>query len=134
MCEPNSYLIRWNGDFTIVTGFWKINRNVTFDDSNVYSQNQEWKLPINLTVIKICKSHLQNWRRNTFCNHLIDDTIIWCNLLTSRLIFQNLITIIACDTCSLCAVVIRNECLAPTKRNEMNEMKWIQLKWMFIST
>ena len=35
---------------------WKISPNVT---SNIYHQNEEWKLPINFTVIKICSSHVE---------------------------------------------------------------------------
>ena len=42
-----------------VTGFWKISPNATFYNSNVYIQNKKWELPINLTVVTICSSHLE---------------------------------------------------------------------------
>ena len=49
-----------------VTGFWKISPNVTFYYSNIYNQNKEWELPINLKVVTICSSHLElpenNWK------------------------------------------------------------------------
>jgi len=49
-----------------VTGFWKISLNVTFYNSNIYSQNEEWELPINLKVVTICISQLEspenNWK------------------------------------------------------------------------
>ena len=51
---------------TCVTGFWKISLNVTFYNSNIYSQNKEWELLINLKVVKMCSSHLElpenNWK------------------------------------------------------------------------
>jgi len=40
--------------FIYVTRFWKISPNVTFYNSNIYHQNEEWQLPINSTVIEIC--------------------------------------------------------------------------------
>ena len=53
-------------DYTYVTGFWKISPNVTFYNSYIYNQNEEWELPINLTVVTICGSHLElpenNWK------------------------------------------------------------------------
>jgi len=42
-----------------VTEFWKISPNVTFDNPNIYSQNEASELPINCTVIKICNSHVE---------------------------------------------------------------------------
>ena len=56
-----------------VTGFWKISPNVTFYNSNIYNQNEERELPINLKVITMCSSHLElpenNWKYfKKFCN------------------------------------------------------------------
>jgi len=56
-----------------VTGFWKISPNVTFYSSNIYNQNEERKLPINLKVVTMCSSNLElpenNWKYfETFCN------------------------------------------------------------------
>ena len=56
-----------------VTGFWKISLNVTFYNSNIYNQNKEWELPINLKVVTMCSSHLElpenNWKYfEKFCN------------------------------------------------------------------
>jgi len=42
-----------------VTGFWKISFNVTFYSSNIYNQNEEWELPINLKVVTMCGSYLK---------------------------------------------------------------------------
>ena len=56
-----------------VTGFWKISPNVTFYNSNIYNQNEEWELPINLKVVTMCSSHLELPENNCkyfekFCN------------------------------------------------------------------
>ena len=56
-----------------VTGFWKISLNVTFYNSNIYNQNEEQELPINLKVVAMCSSHLElpenNWKYcENFCN------------------------------------------------------------------
>ena len=49
-----------------VTGFWKISLNVTFYNSNIYHQNEEWELSINLKVVTMCSSYLKlpenNWK------------------------------------------------------------------------
>ena len=49
-----------------VTGFWKISLNVTFYYSNIYNQNEEQELPINLKVVTMCSSYLKlpenNWK------------------------------------------------------------------------
>ena len=42
-----------------VTGFWKISLNVTFYYSNIYNQNKERELLINLEVVTMCSSHLE---------------------------------------------------------------------------
>jgi len=44
---------------SFVTGFWKISPIVTFHDSNIYNQSEEWELPINFSVILICSSHFE---------------------------------------------------------------------------
>ena len=46
--------------YVYVTGFWKISLNVTFYNSNIYNQNEEWKLPINLKVVTICSKIIGN--------------------------------------------------------------------------
>ena len=75
-----------------VTGFWKISLNVTFYYSNIYHQNEEWELPINLKVVTMCSSHLElpenNWKYfEKFCNSMYFNVKL-------RLIFQNRITFI----------------------------------------
>ena len=51
---------------TYVIGFWKISLNVTFCNSNIYNQNEEWEFPINLKVVIMCSSQLElpenNWK------------------------------------------------------------------------
>jgi len=66
--------------FKYVTEFWKISLNVTFYNSNIYIQNQEWELPINLKVVTMCSSHLElpetNWKYfKKFCNSFAVVTI-----------------------------------------------------------
>ena len=61
--------------------FLEISLNVTFCNSNIYNQNEEWQLPINLKVVTICSSHLElpenNWKyferccgHNKLCNSM----------------------------------------------------------------
>ena len=49
-----------------VTGFWKISPNVTFYNSNIYNQNEERELPINLKAVTMSSSHFEllenNWK------------------------------------------------------------------------
>jgi len=64
-----------------VTRFWKISLNVTFYNSNIYNQNEERDLPINLKVVTMCSSHLElpenNWKYSEkFCNPFAVVTII----------------------------------------------------------
>ena len=66
--------------FRFVTGFWKISLNVTFYNSNIYNQNEELELPINLKVVTMCSSHLElpknNWKYfEKFCNPFVVVTI-----------------------------------------------------------
>ena len=56
-----------------VTRFWKISLIVTLYNSNIYNQNEEWELPINLKVVTMCSTHLElpenNWKYfGKFCN------------------------------------------------------------------
>ena len=56
-----------------VTRFWKISLNVTFYNSNIYNQNEEQELPINLKVVTMCSSYFElpenNWKYfKKFCN------------------------------------------------------------------
>ena len=87
--------------------FWKISPNVTFQASNIYSQNEEWELPITFTVIKICNSHLKLPEINVkyfeiSVTPFADVTILinrLCNSMyfnvTLRLIFQNQVTYVS---------------------------------------
>ena len=84
-----------------VTEFWKISPNVTFYNSNIYNQNEERELPINLKVVTMCSSYLElpenNWKYfENFCNPFAVVTINCVTFkyfnVTLRLIFQNRVT------------------------------------------
>jgi len=69
-----------SGHILYVTGFWKISLNATFYNSNIYNQNGEQELPINLKVVRMCSFHFELPENNLkyfkkFCNPFVVVTI-----------------------------------------------------------
>ena len=78
-----------------VTGFWKISLNVTFYNSNIYSQNEERELPINLKVVTMCSSHFEspenNWKCfKKFCNPFTINCVFYVFQCDSKTDFPKL--------------------------------------------
>ena len=89
-CQGKKPSNKAKNNVIFVTGFWKISPYVTFYNSNIYNQNEEWELPINLKVVTMCISHVElpenNWKYfKKFCNPFAVVTINWFSKIGSHL-------------------------------------------------